>query len=698
MKKSKIILRYSFLLFFVGALLFVRVQKLHSHYDIKETEVEGILWSYQIDGNQLKAEIKAKELILIQYYFQTEQEKIDFEQQYHLGDTLKLIGTFKRPTSNRNFHLFDYQNYLKSKKIFWILNASQINHIKHTKNPLFIWKGELYRQINKRENAAYFKYLLLGDSSEIDTNFKDNAQFLGISHLFAISGMHVHLLVGMLLWIIQKIMHKKSVQGVILFCFLIFYCFLTNFSPSVVRASSFFLLLWLKKQKKWRISSLFLLGTIFIGMLFYNPYYIYHLGFLLSFLVSFALLYYSRFQKKQSYFKQLFQTSWISFWIGLPILIRNFFRVNFLTPIWNLFFVPFVSLLLFPACCICLLCPFLNTILDCLFWILNRCMEIGNQITLFEFSFAYISLPILFCYYMIIGYALSFFFKRNYKSFFLLFIILFLHYHIGIWRMYSTLTMLDVGQGDSILIQFPHNQGNILIDTGGTISYSKEKWKQKKKEYSIGESITIPYLRSVGIHGLDYLILTHGDIDHIGEAINLIDNFKVQNVIFNNDDYNGLETELIQVLEKKKINYYKGLKELKIGDNKLSFLNTKEYGNENDNSNVICLNINHYKFLFMGDAGVNKEKDIIEKYKLTDIDFLKVGHHGSNTSSGQYFISNIAPKNCLISVGKNNRYGHPKESVMDILDDYCDIYRTDLKGSIQILINQNSYKIRTYSP
>jgi len=96
----------------------------------------------------------------------------------------------------------------------------------------------------------------------------------------------------------------------------------------------------------------------------------------------------------------------------------------------------------------------------------------------------------------------------------------------------------------------------------------------------------------------------------------------------------------------------------------------------------------------MGDAGVDKEKDILKKYNLKDIDFLKVGHHGSNTSSSGYFIDNISPKYSLISVGKNNRHGHPKESVLDTLKN-SKIYRTDLDGSIEIKLNKNGYKIKT---
>lgn len=96
----------------------------------------------------------------------------------------------------------------------------------------------------------------------------------------------------------------------------------------------------------------------------------------------------------------------------------------------------------------------------------------------------------------------------------------------------------------------------------------------------------------------------------------------------------------------------------------------------------------------MGDAGVEKEKDILKKYNLKNIDFLKVGHHGSNTSSSKHFINQIKPKYSLISVGKNNRYGHPKEEVLNNLEQ-SKIYRTDLNGSIGIKLNKNGYKIRT---
>ena len=183
----------------------------------------------------------------------------------------------------------------------------------------------------------------------------------------------------------------------------------------------------------------------------------------------------------------------------------------------------------------------------------------------------------------------------------------------------------------------------------------------------------------------------------MGEAINLVNNFKVENIIFNCGSYNELEKELIKVLEKKKIKYYSCIKELNISNYKLQFLNTGIYDNENDNSSVIYFNYEGNKFLFMGDAGVEKENDILEKYNLKNIDFLKVGHHGSNTSSSVLFINSINPKYSLISVGKSNRYGHPKETVLDTLKN-SKIYRTDLDGSIEIKLNKKGYKIKTCPP
>ena len=188
----------------------------------------------------------------------------------------------------------------------------------------------------------------------------------------------------------------------------------------------------------------------------------------------------------------------------------------------------------------------------------------------------------------------------------------------------------------------------------------------------------------------------HGDYDHMGEAINLVNNFKVEKVVFNCGSYNDLEKDLIKVLEKKKIKYYSCIKELNIDKNKLYFLQTKEYDNENDNSNVIYTELNGHKFIFMGDAGIEREKDILAKYNISDVDVLKVGHHGSRTSSSKEFINEVNPKYAIISVGKNNRYGHPNKEILNNLEQ-SKIYRTDWDGSIMFKFKNKKLEIETCS-
>ena len=168
-------------------------------------------------------------------------------------------------------------------------------------------------------------------------------------------------------------------------------------------------------------------------------------------------------------------------------------------------------------------------------------------------------------------------------------------------------------------------------------------------------------------------------------------------VIFNRGDKSLLEEEAIDIFEDKDIGYDTFGDKIDIHGIYLYFLNDKIFDNENDNSNVIYFEYLKYKFLFMGDASSNVEDYIISKYNLSDITFFKVGHHGSKTSSSKDFIDCITPKYSIISVGKNNRYGHPNKEVLDNLEN-SKIYRTDQDGSIMFKIKNNKLKIETCSP
>lgn len=390
-----------------------------------------------------------------------------------------------------------------------------------------------------------------------------------------------------------------------------------------------------------------------------------------------------------NYLTKLLKTSILSFLVSLPISLYNSFQMNLLSIIYNLIFVPYVNYIVFPLSIITFIFPFLLPLYELIITIFEKVTLGMNKITFSKLIFPKVSIFIYLLYYLIIIIILINVKKKKRKAFLILLIALIIHYVSPYFNNDIYVKIIDVGQGDSTLIH--SKKETILVDTGGKLNYGKEL------SPTIVSNITIPLLKSLGIRKINTIILTHGDADHMGDASYLIQNYKVENVIFNNGEFNKLEKDLIEILDAKNIPYYSCVQELVFNSNKLYFLNNKVYDNENDNSIVLYTELYNYKFLLMGDASIKVEEDIMNKYNLEDIEFLKVGHHGSNTSSSKKFIDYVNPKYSLISVGKNNRYDHPKKSVLDLLNN-SKIYRTDLDGSIEIKLNRNSYKISTCQP
>ena len=486
----------------------------------------------------------------------------------------------------------------------------------------------------------------------------------------------------------KRLKLKENSRYFITSLFLLLYLSLTGLSPSILRSVLFFILFSINKIYYFYIkpTNLYLM-TLSIALLI-NENYIYDIGFCYSYAISFSLIVMSSYLKGK-YLSSLLKTSFISFLASLPISLYNFYEINLLSIIYNLFFVPLVSIIIFPLALITFILPITLPLFNLMIYILeNTSLFLSKTLSLT------INFPRL-CFFIYLVYALliALFFKgltTNKKSYSLpLFILLILHFLYPYYISKDYIKILDVSQGDSTLIHVANK--TVLIDSGGTITY------KNKSPSLVTDNVTIPTLKSLGIRKIDYLITTHGDYDHMGEAKNIVNNIKVENVIFNCGSYNNLEKSLIKHLKSKNISYYSCIKELNLSSYKLQFLTTKVYDNENDNSNVIYLKYNNYKFLFMGDAGIDKEKDILEKYNLKDIDVLKVGHHGSNTSSSKTFIDHINPKYSVISVGKNNRYGHPNKEVLNNLNN-SKIYRTDQDGSIMFKIKNNKLKIETCSP
>ena len=641
---------------------------------------ENIHISKDIDISAIVTKIKQDKEKTVIDVRRGKKYRITFNKQINLnlGDKVLNSGKFNTPKSNTVFNTFNYRKYLLSKKIILVSNEASIT-IKHkNKNPFYSFKTSIKNHIEKYKSKAYLKAFIMGDTSLIEEDVMSNYKMLGINHLFAISGMHVSVFV----FLINKLLKKHKAKDIIIILFLLLFLFITDYSESLLRCSTFFIISYLNKVLKLNIKNIYLILISAFFLLLINPYLIYSIGFLFSVIITFFVIASSNLLKDKTYFKKLFIMSLICFLASVPILSFYFYKINLLTIVFNMIFIPLVSYLIFPLGLITFFLYPLDNIYMFFINLLEGLSSFFQNINFLSFVIAKPNIFVILIYYIILFLSI----KRNRKLLIIYFIVLLININIKYFIRDASVTFLDVGQGDSSVIILPFGK-TILIDTGGLYL----------SRYNISKNKTVPYLNSLGISKIDILILTHGDYDHMGEAINLVNNFKVKKVIFNCGEFNDLEKELIKVLDKKKIKYYSCIKELNIDNNKLYFLQTKEYDNENDNSNVIYTELDGYKFMFMGDASSTTEKEIMSIYNLPDIDVLKVGHHGSRTSSSIEFINEINPKYSIISVGKNNRYDHPNKETLDNLKD-SKIYRTDQNGSIMFKIKNNKLKIETCTP
>lgn len=676
MKKLKIILQqnniFYFLLIFslIYMFIFINFINIKSKYNENDSSLQVKIIDYKKSDDKLVIYAKGKEKILINYCD-------DINISY--GDYIYVKGKLIKPKDNTNFNLFNYKKYLLSNNIKYTVKASNIKILKRNKNIFYKLKNYIFFKIKSLDKSKkYILTFIFADKSYIDKEMYDNYQNLGISHLFAVSGMHISLVTFILLKLLEG--KNEVIKYLITFIFLMFYLFLTNYTISMVRACFQFILIFINKLFKLNIDNSNIVIFLFSFLIILNPYIIYNIGFLFSFSISFTLIKFKDMITGDFMIKNI-KTSLLSFFVSMPILINNFFKVNFLSIILNIIYIPFVSYILFPLCLITILFPFFDSFTYFVINFFETITKFFSSINLLTFSITKMNIILVIIYYFIFLWIIKSNDKLKKKIIIVFIFIVFIINNNTIVN--NEVHFLDVGQGDSTLIRIKNK--NILIDTGGNINFN------------ISKNVLIPYFRSSGVKKIDYLILTHGDYDHMGEAINLVENFKVEKVIFNCGPYNDLENELIEVLDKKKIKYYSYIKELNVDNNKLHFLQTKEYDNENENSNVIYTKLNGYKFMFMGDAGVEKEKDILEKYNVSKIDVLKIGHHGSKTSSDKNFIDEMNPKYSVISVGKNNRYGHPNKEVLNNLDN-SKIYRTDINGSIMFKVKNNKLQVETCSP
>lgn len=620
------------------------------------------------------------------------------------GDSLYIEGEFKKPEEARNYKGYNYKQYLKTKKIIGTVELEKAKILKSS-NGSFIHNIQKYIKdtINGTltdEEGNLLLAILLGDKDKLSEDIQESFKTSNLSHMLAVSGAHVSYIILGLTYVLQNsIIGKKNGKIVCIFFLLVFMA-ITNFTPSVTRAcimavlTLFSGIVYRKSDVYTNISVAALITLIF------NPYSLLDLGFQLSYGGTIGIIIFiKRIQEKKSnskvvnYIKQMALVSIYANIIIIPIMMYHFNTVSLTFIISNIMASPILGIIvingfLFIITSITvkpltrLIAIFIKPILSILIKISQICSKLpfSNILVVTPYMFNVIS------YYAIILYCIKS--KKNNKCkiiICLLIVLILINFIIYIFPQKLRIFFIDVGQGDSTLIITPDKK-TVLVDGGGSDSFD------------VGEKVLLPYLLDRRILKVDYVLISHFDTDHCGGILTIMEKVKVKNIIISEQAEHSENYERFKKLMIHKkirlIEVKKGDK-IKIGrysEFKILFPTSGLLSENplNNNSIVAQFNYNNFKMLFTGDIEKLAEQQILKTEKAEiRADILKVAHHGSKTSSIPEFIKAVRPKIALIGVGKNNTFGHPNQQTIKNLENIkCRIYRTDLQGEIIIKIDQ----------
>ena len=620
------------------------------------------------------------------------------------GDSLYIEGEFKQPEEARNYKGYNYKQYLKTKKIIGTVELEKVKILKSS-NGSFIHNIQKYIRdtINGTltdEEGNLLLAILLGDKDKLSEDIQESFKTSNLSHMLAVSGAHVSYIILGLTYVLQNSIIGKKNGKIVCIIFLLAFMAITNFTPSVTRAcimailTLFSSIIYRKSDVYTNISVAALITLIF------NPYSLLDLGFQLSYGGTIGIIIFiKRIQEKKSnskvinYIKQMALVSIYANIIIIPIMMYHFNTVSFTFIISNIMASPILGIIvitgfLFIIASITvkpltrLIAIFIKPILSILIKISQICSKLpfSNILVVTPYMFNVIS------YYAIILYCIKS--KKNNKCkiiICLLIVLILINFIIYIFPQKLRIFFIDVGQGDSTLIITPDIK-TVLVDGGGSDSFD------------VGEKVLLPYLLDRRILKVDYVLISHFDTDHCGGILTIMEKVKVKNIIISEQAEHSENYERFKKLMIHKkirlIEVKKGDK-IKIGrysEFKILFPTSRLLSENplNNNSIVAQFNYNNFKMLFTGDIEKLAEQQILKTEKAEiRADILKVAHHGSKTSSIPEFIKAVRPKIALIGVGKNNTFGHPNQQTIKNLENIkCRIYRTDLQGEIIIKIDQ----------
>ncbi len=575
---------------------------------------------------------------------------VSTKEEFDIGDIVRFKGSLEKQEIHYP-HGFDYEEYLHFQNIKGVLKVTELKKVGKSITLSFVHyqiSDYLDRTFDEKERT-YLKTLVIGSSDSLDT--KDIKE-IGISHLFVVSGLHVNIIVMILMKILSFLKIKDNKQNIFIIIFCLFYVVITNFLISVIRV---FLSLFLKIIYKDKLTSLDIISLNICLVSIVNPYYLFNISFILTYMISFFMIVYQDlFCFKNKIINKVVNLFTLTFLIQLytlPVVVSMSPSFNLISIICNPLFIYFVTYLFLPLSFITIFISPFSYLYSYLIIIFEYLTSFWANIEFLKISLGDINILFKIVYLLLFYLIIKMIYQKKYHYLGIMVVVFIIWYYKGIFNLNDRIYFLDLEKGEATLVVEKNNQHVILIDTG---------------EVSNQNSLT-KILIDLGIRKIDYLIISHSDSDHIGGSYDLVEKIKVKNLVLSKYDVNQQTNYL-----KKKIGRVKYLKDqdfLKTRYFSLNVLSPSfDYGNANDNSLVFVLEVFNIEILFTGDISKKIEEKIINKYPHIDVDFLKVPHHGSKTSSSDKLVNKVKYDYAVIMSGYYNTFGFPMNEVVERYD------------------------------
>ncbi|MGX0194737.1 competence protein ComEC [Staphylococcus haemolyticus] len=565
-------------------------------------------------------------------------------------------------------------------------------HITKSKNIIEKQRDFIIKKLNNSSlsHPEYVIALVTGDVNGINTDFIDKVKDIGIYHLLAVSGSHIATISFLIYQPLVRLNIPKVIINGLIILFLSIFAYYTGFAPSALRAilaTTTVILI----SNKTKIASIDILGLIFLVMTFFKPDYLYDIGFQFSFIISFFIIISFPLIKKLTFIKNIFVLTFIAQLSSTIISIYHFNQIQWIGLLSNLIFVPFYIFIIFPLAIFLFFAYHFvsdtalpNLVFDKIYIVHNKLLDLFLTFKYYQIFIAPKSAVEFSIFVLLIVLIYIFFCYKKMKILFLFIIVFIVLCVFNVRPNVSTITFFDVGQGDSLIFQ-TRKQETVMVDTGG-----KEVKIGNIDNHNIAKYHIIPTLKQKRITKIDHLIITHPHADHIGELPYIVQHIRIKKLYINLYSYS--EIELIKIKRLCKINNIElidatTIQFIQLNNSKISFLHgdIPNSNDKNEHSIILLIEYQRYKMLLLGDVTKNNESKLMKIYQLPKIDILKVGHHGSKTSSSESFINLIKPTISIISNGKNNKYHLPnRETLQTLRSTNSSILNTQDVGEITI--------------